>query len=253
MSMAIITGASSGLGREFVRAVLEQRAEIDEFVLIARRRERMEALAANMPGKKVTILALDLAAASSHETLARFLKERQPDVRLLVNNAGYGVLGDMADGDVPSQVGMVTLNCGALTALCTLVSPYMKAGSAIINVSSIASFVPTPRMAVYGATKSFVASLSRALREELKKRGVNVLALCPAPMDTEFLDVAGISGGHSKTFDTLPHISAALAADGAVRQAFRGKAVYTPTFFYKFYRVLAKLLPHAWLIKLTKC
>ena len=78
----------------------------------------------------------------------------------------------------------------------------------IINVSSIASFVPTPRMAVYGATKSFVASLSRALREELKARRINVLALCPAPMDTEFLDVAGISGGHSKTFDTLPHISA---------------------------------------------
>ena len=148
---------------------------------------------------------------------------------------------------------MVTLNCGALTALCTLTLPHMKDGGVIINVSSIASFVPTPRMAVYGATKSFVTSLSRALREELKSRHINVLALCPAPMDTEFLDVAGISGGHSKTFDTLPHIPASLAADGAVRQAFRGKAVYTPTGFYKFYRVLAKLLPHAWLVKLTKC
>ena len=253
MSMAIITGASSGLGREFVRAVMQQRPEIDEFVLIARRRERMEALAANMTGKNVTILPLDLASAESYDALARFLSERRPDVSLLINSAGYGILGDMTEGDVPSQVGMVTLNCGALTALCTLTLPHMKDGGVIINVSSIASFVPTPRMAVYGATKSFVASLSRALREELKSRHINVLALCPAPMDTEFLDVAGISGGHSKTFDTLPHIPASLAADGAVRQAFRGKAVYTPTGFYKFYRVLAKLLPHAWLVKLTKC
>ena len=253
MSMAIITGASSGLGREFVRAVREQRPEIDEYVLIARRRERMEALAADMPGKKVTVLPLDLSSSESFDTLSRFLSSRKPDVALLINNAGYGILGDMAEGDVSSQVGMVTLNCGALTALITLVLPYISEGGVIINVSSIASFVPTPRMAVYGATKSFVASLSRALREELKARHINVLALCPAPMDTEFLDVAGISGGHSKTFDTLPHIPASLAADGAVRQAFRGKAVYTPTGFYKFYRVLAKLLPHTWLVKITKC
>lgn len=253
MSMAIITGASSGLGREFVRAVQAQRPEIDEYLLIARRRERMEALSAELTGKKVTILPLDLASAENHGVLARFLKDNNPDVALLINNAGYGLLGDMAEGDVPSQVGMVTLNCGAMTALCTMVIPYMKKGGVIINVSSIASFVPTPRMAVYGATKSFVFSLSRALRDELKGRGINVLALCPAPMDTEFLDVAGISGGHSKTFDTLPHVSAVKAAGGAVRQAFKGRAVYTPAGFYKFYRVLAKLLPHAWLVKLTRC
>lgn len=253
MSMAIITGASSGLGCEFVRAVRAQRPEIDEYLLIARRRERMEALAAELPDKKVTILPLDLAAAENYSVLAQLLQENRPDVSLLINNAGYGILGDMAQGDVPSQVGMVTLNCGTVTALCTMVLPYMKRGGVVINVSSIASFVPTPRMAVYGATKSFVFSLSRALRDELKGRGINVLALCPAPMDTEFLDVAGISGGHSKTFDTLPHISATQAASGAVWQAFRGKAVYTPTGFYKFYRVLAKLLPHAWLVRLTRC
>ena len=138
MSMAIITGASSGLGREFVRAVREQRPEIDEFVLIARRRERMEALAAEMPDKKTTILPLDLASAESYDALARFLQERRPEVELLINNAGYGILGDMAEGDVPSQAGMVTLNCGALTALCTLVLPYIRRGGVIINVSSIA-------------------------------------------------------------------------------------------------------------------
>ena len=152
MSMVIITGASSGLGREFVRAVMQQRPEIDEFVLIARRRERMEALAAEMPDKKTTILPLDLASAESYDALARFLQERRPEVELLINNAGYGILGDMAEGDVPSQAGMVTLNCGALTALCTLVLPYIRRGGVIITVSSIASFVPTPRMAVYGAT-----------------------------------------------------------------------------------------------------
>ena len=253
MNLAIITGASSGLGREYARIVAEKYPQLDEILLIARRRERLEELALAFPNRRVHVLPLDLTAPNSMDVIDRWLTERGARVGLLINNAGYGILGDMAEGDVPSQAGMVTLNCGALTALCTLVLPYIRRGGVIINVSSIASFVPTPRMAVYGATKSFVASLSRALREELKARRINVLALCPAPMDTEFLDVAGISGGHSKTFDTLPHISASLAADGAVRQAFRGRAVYTPTFFYKFYRVLAKLLPHAWLVRLTKC
>lgn len=252
MSMAVITGASAGLGREFVKAVRDQHPEIDEYLLIARRRDRLEAVAADLTGVKTHLLALDLTDPAGFDEIARFLSERRPDIRLLVNNAGFGTLGELEKSSVSSQLNMTALNCGALTALCALAAPFMKRGAAIVNVSSIAAFVPTPRMATYAATKAYALSLSRALREELRPRGVNVLAVCPGPMDTEFLDVAGISG-RSRLFERIPHIAPDRVAAGAVRQAFRGRAVYTPTLVYRLYRLIAKLLPRAWLIPGATC
>ena len=247
MSMAIITGASSGLGREYVRAVYRQHPEIEELVLIARRRERLEALAGELPGRRVTVLALDITRRESRAELAQFLKKRLADVRLLINNAGFGRMGEVARVDAEVQADMVSLNCGALTALCALVLPYMSKGGVIVNVCSIAAFVPTPRMSVYCSTKAYVLSFSKALREETKKDGINVLAVCPAPMDTEFLDIAGISG-KSKLFDRLPHVKANEVADKSLKKAFAGRAVYTNGLLYKLYRVLGKLLPHNWLM-----
>lgn len=247
MSMAIITGASSGLGREYVRAVYRRHPEIDELVLIARRRERLEELGKEMDGRKVTVLALDVTRRESRAEIADFLKERHADVRLLVNNAGFGRMGEVAALDAEVQADMVSLNCGALTALCALVLPYMSRGGVIVNVCSIAAFVPTPRMSVYCSTKAYVLSFSKALREETKKDGINVLAVCPAPMDTEFLDIAGISG-KSKLFDRLPHVKANEVADKSLKKAFAGRAVYTNGLLYKLYRVLGKLLPHNWLM-----
>ena len=252
MSMAIITGASSGLGREFVRAVRAECPDIDTFLLIARRRDRLEAVAADLSGATVHTLALDLTERKSLDDIAAFLAEKKPDVRLLVNNAGFGTLGELEKSSLSSQLNMVTLNCGAATALCRLAAPYMKRGAAMVNVSSIAAFVPTPNMSTYAATKAFVLSLSHSLRDELRARGVNVLAVCPGPMDTEFLDVAGITG-KSKKFDSIPHIQPAAVARGAVRQALKGRAVYTPTFAYKLYRVLAKIVPRTWLVPLARC
>lgn len=250
MSMAIITGASSGLGREFVRAAVADHPEIDEYLLIARRKERLEALAAEFPSIKFTILPLDLTLAESRAQITAFLKERRPDVRLLVNNSGYGWMGDVAQADPEEQAGMVALNCGALTAMCALTLPFMPRGSVIVNVCSIAAFIPTPRMAVYCSTKAYVFSFSKALREEVRSAGINVLAACPGPMDTEFLDVAGITG-RSKLFATLPRVSPAQMARQSLKKAFSGRAVYTNGLLYKLYRVLGKLLPHNWLMKTT--
>ena len=235
-----------------MRAARAECPDIDEFLLIARRKDRLQAVAADLAGVKTTLLPLDLTERESLDEIERFLSERKPEIRLLINNAGFGTLGELEKSSVSSQLNMVSLNDGAAAALCAMAAPYMKPGAAIINVSSIAAFVPTPRMAVYGATKAFVLSLSRALREELKPRGVNALAVCPGPMDTEFLDVAGITG-RSKLFERIPHIQPAQVARGAVRQALKGRAVYTPTLVYKFYRFLAKILPHAWLIPAAKC
>ncbi len=250
MSMAVITGASSGLGMDYALEVYRQHPEIEEIVLIARRRERLEALAEKLPGRKVTILSLDLTKAECRAQIAQFLAERGQEVRLLINNAGFGWMGNVGEGDPEMQANMVSLNCGALTALCALTLPHMKKGGVIVNVCSIAAFVPTPRMTVYCSTKAYVLSFSKALREETKKQGINVLAVCPAPMDTEFLSVAGISG-NSKMFDMLPRVKSSEVAKKSLRKAFAGRAVYTNRVMYKLYRVLGKLLPHNWLMGMT--
>ena len=179
------------------------------------------------------------------------LRQDEPEVVLLVNNAGCGYLGNLGEMDAAGQKRMTDLNVTALTAVTNLVLPYMARGGHIINVSSIAAFCPNPRMTVYSSTKAYVSSFSRGLHEELRERGVGVTAVCPGPMDTEFLDLAGISG-NSKTFETLPHCDPVKVVAGTYRAARAGKVIYTPTAFFKLYRVLAKIFPQRLMVKLAK-
>ena len=148
--------------------------------------------------------------------------------------------------------GMIELNCVALTNVLNFSLPFMKRGSTAINVCSIAAFTPNPRMAVYSSTKAYVYSLSKALRFELKRRGINVLAVCPGPMETEFLALADIAPGSSKTFDTLPRVNPVKTAEKSVKSALKGRGIYTPKGFYKFYRVLSKLAPHSILMHFSQ-
>lgn len=253
MNLALITGASSGLGREYTRLVAEKYPQLDEILLIARRRERLEEIALAYPNRRIHVLALDLTDPASFDVIARWLDERDASVGLLVNNAGMGVLGDVADSQPETQARMIDLNCRALTALTTLCLRRMPRGAAIVNVCSIAAFVPNPRLNTYSATKAFVLSFTKGLREELKPRGVRALAVCPAPMDTEFLPAAGIQPGVSRTFDALPRVKPAVVAEKSLSAAFRGRCVYTNGLFYKCFRVLGKLLPHNWLMRFTAC
>ena len=252
MTVTILTGASAGIGRDFFRALTANGPKTDEIWLIARREERLRELAATCPTQKVRILPLDLTETESLTALERLLAAETPDVRCLINNAGFGKLGDVAELDWHAQTRMVDLNIRALTALTVLVLPYMTRGACIINMCSIAAFVPNQRMTVYSSTKAYVFSFSTALRGELKPRGIHVLAVCPGPMATEFLPVAGIADGSSVAFDRLPYCQPAKVAETALRKAAKGRAVYTPRGFYKLYRVLAKLLPHNWLMQLSK-
>lgn len=252
MKTAIITGASSGIGKDYLREVVEQFPETEQIVLIARRRERLEALAAEYPEKKVVVLPLDLTKEEAYENVRQWLQAEAPNVHMLINNAGCGQLGNLIDMDYHGQITMVDLNVRALTALTTLVLPYMQAGSFVLNVCSIASFCPNPRMTVYSSTKAYVLSFSKSLRYELKEKGIHVLAVCPGPMETEFLPTAGISKQNSKTFATLPYCNPARVARVSLQKAAKGRAVYTPRLFFKFYRVLAKLLPHNWLMPISK-
>ena len=251
MNIAVITGASSGLGIEYLKSLCERNRDIAEYWIIARRKERLEEIVKGYPDKKIVPICLDLSEYESYKTYEELLKKNNANIKVLVNNAGYGVLGDVCDGEYVEQSGMVDLNCRALTALTTISLKYMQEGSYVINVCSIASFCPNARMTVYSSTKAYVKSFSRGVRFENKNKGINVLAVCPGPMKTEFLDVAGING-RSKTFEILPYCDPAGVAKGSIIAAEKGRAIYTPRAFYKFYRFLAKVIPHGIMMHLTK-
>ena len=249
MNIAVITGASSGLGLEYAREVYNTRTDLDEIWVIARREDRLNELQAEL-GKKIVPVAFDITDPQSINTYVSLLKEKSANVKLLINNAGFGKLGNFDELSLEENAAMVRLNCEALTAMTSATLPFMTEQSEIINTCSIASFAPNTRMAVYSSTKAYVMSLSRALRVELKKRKINVIAVCPGPMDTEFLAVANIGKGDSKTFDMLPRVNARVMAVKSLKASRRRKAVYTNRIFYKFYRILAKILPHSLVMKM---
>ena len=189
--VALITGASAGLGVEFARQLS---ARGHRLVLVARRKERLDDLARELGNARA--VAIDLSKANAAAKLMADVEANGESVDLLVNNAGFGLIGRFAELDAGREREMIDLNVGTLTDLCRLVAPQMieRKSGAILNVASTAAFQPGPKMAVYFATKAFVLSLSEALHEELKPHGIRVTCLCPGPTRTEFGDVAGFGG-----------------------------------------------------------
>ncbi len=249
MKIAVITGASSGLGREYATELANSRRDIDEIWLIARREDKLRETAEGI-STKTRLLTLDITDSECMNKYAALLSELNPQVSLLINNAGFGRHGNFDTVSAKDNGGMVRLNCEALTVMTSLTLPFMEKGAEIINVCSIAAFAPNTGMSVYSSTKAYVMSLSRALRSELKSRGINVLAVCPGPMDTEFLPVAGIAKGSSRTFDTLPRVNPAVMARKSLIASSKKRGVYTNRLFFKFYRVIAKILPHSIVMKM---
>ena len=251
MKTAIITGASAGLGLEFVRQLEENFPDIEQVWLIARSEGKLCEAAALLKRAEGKVLPLDICTDQGLQELEGLLRSEEPNVTLLVNNAGCGALGNIGETDWGIQKAMADLNVSALTAVTALVVPHMIRGGHIINVSSIASFCPNPRMTVYSSSKAYVSAFSRGLSEELKPKGISVTAVCSGPMDTEFLDKADIRG-KSKTFDTLPYCDPVKVAHGSYAAAKAGRAVHTPRAFFKLYRVIAKILPQRLMIKFAK-
>lgn len=250
MKIAVVTGASSGLGREFVRVLTEKRPDLEEIWVLARRENLLEDLKSRF-GEKIRALPMDLTDETAQNRYVNLLNQEKAEISLLINNAGFGKLGDFDKLSAADSSGMIRLNCEALTVFTAVSLPFMKENGEIINTCSIASFSPNARMSVYSATKAYVMSFSRSLRLELKSRKINVLAVCPGPMDTEFLPVAGIEKGTSKTFDLLPRVQTKKVALGSIKASGRKKGVYTPGFFYKFYRIVAKILPHSIVMRMS--
>ena len=244
--VALITGASAGLGVDFARQLS---AEGHRLVLVARRLDRLEAIAAELGNARA--VACDLSQPGAVATLMADLAAHGEVVETLINNAGFGLWGRFFGLDARQQREMVDLNVGALTELTRAVAPGMveRKHGRILNLASTAAFQPGPRMAVYFATKAYVLSLTEALHEELKPYGISVSALCPGPTRTEFGDVAGFSG--NSAFHRISASSASVARIGLHGLA-RNKAVIIPGLINKAGAQGHRVLPRSGLRKITE-
>lgn len=242
MNIIIITGASSGIGMEFARQMDGHFDRIDEFWLVARSRDRLNELAAGLR-HKCRVLSMDITNDAQLERLEDTAAEKGAVVRMLINCAGYGIMGAFAKQDREQELGMVRLNCEALTNLTHRMIPYMRRGSRIIQMASCAAFLPQPDFAVYAATKAYVLRFSQALSEELRERGIYVTSVCPGPVDTPFFEIAEKTG---RTLAVKKYVMA--RADRVVAKALRdsykkrGKSVYSLP--VKGIELLSKVVPH---------
>lgn len=249
-NIAIITGASSGLGTCYVEAVTRLFPEIDVLWLIARRKERLCEVAAQHPDKQCVVIPMDMADMESFKMLEERLHHEKPQIKVLINDAGMLGIAPFEKMQLAQMLKIIDLNCKGATAITKVCLPYIVDGGTILEVSSTSAFVPNTNQVVYCASKSYLSALCLGLREELILRKINVCAVCPGLMLTEMTQGNGkmeLTDGQKR----LPQINPMTAAMKSLKAAKRGQAVYTTGFFYKFYRLLAKLIPHTWLVKIA--
>lgn len=241
MKTAIITGASSGMGREFVRKTA-QRGDVGEIWVIARRRDRLEALAQEL-SVPLHILPLDLTREEDWAAYERELEEKKPEVTFLVNASGFGKFGRYDEIPLQDSLDMIDLNCKALLRMTQLTLPYMSEGGHIIEVDSLSAFQPVPYLGVYGATKAFVLSYARSLNAELAPRRIKVMAFCPGWVKTEFFDHAEQTSRTAVTYFNKM-FTAEEVVRCAMKDSAKGKDVCVPGLQVKAQVLLTKLLPH---------
>ena len=250
MKIVMVTGASSGIGAEFVRQLDQSFSRIDEIWMIARNVKKMEEIAATLQNK-AKIIGLDLEKKEQRKELEILLETESPEICMLVNCAGFGLMGDFEQLDMEEQLNMVELNCKALTAITYMAIPYMVRNGRMIQLASAAAFVPQAHFTVYAATKSYVLSFSRALQEELIPKEIFVTAVCPGPVDTPFFDRAEING---QTLALKKHFT--VSPEQVVRDALiaskRRKTVAVCSFPMKLFRILCKVVPHSWILEIVE-
>ena len=241
-NIAIITGASSGMGKEFTLQV-SSKYDFDEIWIVARRLEKLNELAGEINSQKnfqiIKPVALDLGNMDGVRELEKLLKEENEkltkvesgiNIGLLINNAGFGTYGPFDETSVKAQTDMVQLNCTSLTGVCGIALPYLKSGSVIINTASLAAFMPLGNFAVYAATKAYVLSFSTALAAELKGKGIKVHALCPGSVSTEFANVAS-NGARPEVKGGIPPQKVIAQC---LKRAFKGKMISLYRLKWKF-------------------
>lgn len=255
MSVAIITGASSGIGKEFAKN-LHSMLGIDSFWFIARREEKMAELAKEL-GINAKIIKADLCTTEGIESVRCELESEKPEVSYLVNAAGFGDFGGFDEISETSVARMIDLNAKALVLITHMVIPYMQKGGRIIELGSGSCFTPLPYFNVYSSSKVFVLHYTKALNYEIKKYGLRATCFCPGWVETEFIDKALLDGQTTHPKKMKPLLSAEKVVRGCIKASERGKSMYVVNWFTKLQHVLFKLLPDCiltrlWLGMLTK-
>ncbi len=239
--VAIITGATGGLGTEFTR-VISSYDDIDEIWAVGRNIDKLTRMKEMYD--KVISVPVDFAD-NGMEILSHKLKEEKPDIRLLINNAGVGYLGHYENMEPKSVKALCSINCTVPAELISVSLPYMQEGAGILNISSASSFQPNPYLALYSASKVFVKNFSRALNIELKPRKIRVTAVCPGWIDTDMLP----REKNGKVIKYTGIISAKKVVERALRDHKKGKDISTPGFFSKYIRFYSKVTPTSIVMK----
>lgn len=245
MKISVVTGASSGMGRDFVK-MLDKIETCEEIWVIARRADRLAELTSET-GKKIVPIELDLSLEESYDKYAEMLKAADAEVVALVNAAGFGKFGDFEGIPLKEQMNMIDLNCKALMAVTYITLEYMQKGSRVYQIGSLSSFQPVPYITTYGATKAFVLSFTRALNVELKKRGIKCIAICPGWVKTEFFDRA-VKDDTIKYYNKF--FTSQEVVDRAIYDMDREKDVSVCGASIRGQVLLTKLLPHKLVMKI---
>lgn len=248
MKIAIVTGASSGMGREFVRQLSEY-VTVDEVWVIARREDALNALKAECP-YPVRPVALDLCNPESFQKLSALLADQKPDIRLLVNAAGCGKFGAFENISVEDDLKMIDLNCKALVSVTRICLPYMTAGSHILQLDSLSAFQPVPFITTYGATKAFVLSYTRAMNQELKGRKIRMMSMNPGWVKTEFFEHAMKTNDNAVCYFNRLYEARDVVATGLRHLYKTRKEMSIHGFPVRMQVRMVKLLPHSLIMKI---
>lgn len=247
--IALITGASSGLGREFVK-LIDRNTEIDEIWLSSRRTDRLAEIAGELKHPYYMIDG-DVTNKDWLIRLQEQLKQQNIEIHTLINSAGIGKTGNFEEIGIQDNAYMVELNILALTNICSICLPYLMSGGYILNIASVAAFLPQAHFAVYAASKAYVLSLSRALNQELKDRKITVTAVCPNPMETEFFLHSG-KREHAQAIKNIGLEEPEIVAKKALQKAFRKKDLSHSNFTSRFVHLSSRIFPHSFIFKIEK-
>lgn len=243
--IAIITGASSGIGKAFARIIDRKEVFLDEIWLIGKTKSKLEKIAKELD-HDTRIIDLDLTSSINLNTIRKLIaRQKNFEITVLVNSAGIGVDGCFEDANYINIRSLLRLNIEAFTSIAYNCMPHMNAGARIINMASAASYLPQPYFSVYAASKSYVLSFTRALREELKKKDIIVSAVCPGPVNTNFFDNLK---GAEKNLEFIGKANPMRVAYNAYQENLKGRGVITYGLQMKAFRVLSKVVPHSVLL-----
>ena len=249
MKVAIITGATSGIGREAALQIDKRFDSLDEIWIIGRREEKLQELEKHIR-HSVRMFVMDVTNEKDMNEFEDALFKLNPNVRMLFQSAGQGLHGKFTELPAKDQTDMIRLNCEAVTNFMSMCIPFMKRGSHIINVASSAGFIPLPGYSVYSASKAYVLQLSRAVRAEVKKKGIYVMAVCPGPVNTEFFDVSERYGSGISPFKRAMMNTPEVVVRRALGDAALHKPVSVDGEHIGLLRLLVKFLPKTPLIDL---